>query len=197
MKSRGVSGSQRLTTGELGLLVRRLFHDQEKAATPAKETYKGSLATAAGVVVFHKYEAPAGTPKTPQGERFKVFGVRNADGSYGKGLFWASTPHEKEEVAELGNSSPPHVNRHLSPPIIKEEARKFEGSNSPQPSVTKLAKRIKQLHRENEEHRERDAERRLEIADLRNEFSLLSSALCSKVKRTFREMEKEELYYAN
>lgn len=170
--------------------ARRLFQEQLKAAPPAGEKYVGTLETKAGDVVFHKYQAPTGTPKTPQGKRLRVFGVRNSSGGYGKGLFRSLTPQEKEEEAESANSSPFKVRRQLSLPPIRGEAEKFEGSDSPQPSVSKLAKKMKKLRKENEELRTRDAERRVKIADLRRGFDILSHGLCAKFKGAFKEMGK-------
>lgn len=96
-----------------------------------------------------------------------------------------------------GFSAPCKVKRHLTPPPIRRGGGKFEGSDSPQPLVSKLAKKIKKLRKENEELRTRDVERRVEIADLRHEFDVLSRGLCAKVKRAFKEMGKEDKYYAN
>lgn len=129
-------------------------------------------------------------------ERFHVFGVRTPGGGNGKGLYYSLTPQEKEGAVESANSSPFKVRRQLSP-LIQGVGNKYEGSDSPQPSVTKLAKNIKKLRKENEELRIRDAERKVEIADHRNKFNVLSHSLCSKIKRASKEMGKEDCYYAN
>ena len=106
-------------------------------------------------------------------KRFRVFGVRTPGGGYGKGLHRSLTTHEKEEVVESVDSSPYKVRRQLSPPPIRREAGKFEGSDSPQPSISKLVKKIKKLHKENKELRTHNAECREEIANLRHEFDVL------------------------
>lgn len=89
------------------------------------------------------------------------------------------------------------MKRQLSPPPIRRGGGKFEGSDSPQPSVSNLDRKIKKLRKVNEELRICDAEYRVEIADLRQEFDVLSRGLCAKVKRAFNEMGKENKYYAN
>ncbi len=83
-------------TGELRpLTARKLFQDQLKANPPPIERYVGTLYTKARDEVLHKYKTPTATPSTPQGERFRIMGVRTPGDGYGKGLCRPLTPTER------------------------------------------------------------------------------------------------------
>ncbi len=106
---------------------------------------------------------------------------------------------EKERAAESRSLPPKKVKCRLTPPPIVRALGQFleDEVKSPEPSIHKLAAQVKKLRKENVELRDCNAELGVELAEIRNNFDILSRGLCAKIKCAFIEMGKENKYYAN
>nr|ABA97797.1 hypothetical protein LOC_Os12g19960 [Oryza sativa Japonica Group] len=115
------------------------------------------------------------------------------------GLLRPLMASEKERAAESRSLPPKKVKYRLTPPPIVRALGQFleDEVKSPEPSIHKLAAQVKKLRKENVELRDCNAELGVELAEIRNNFDILSRGLCAKIKRAFIEMGKENKYYAN
>ena len=103
-------------------------------------------------------------------------------------------------VVEESMDIPPakkEIRRTISPPPIWALPGQYESDDGGSPiMVAKLNRTVKKLQAENKQLRERDAERAVELVQMRSDFDKLTLGLTSKMRRDFNEMGKLDLYYA-
>jgi hypothetical protein len=136
-----------------------------------------------GDVVSHHYTTSLSPLSDNATNCFRVVGVRNPRGGYGKGLFPALSPREKGE-AESVASTPKRVKRNLTPPPITRPSGQYESEEEKVlkgPKVIQLLRTVVALKKENWKQGDWLAEMSLKLKSVKDDFETLRRGLCSRI----------------